>query len=89
MCSHQSQSLFPANAIYSLGAFSVRTDGPSPYGNALLLALDRGYKKVTAPDPFLYHAHKSQLREDAQLALAGDEAAKNRFFQRLAIVIGT
>ena len=74
--------------LSSLGAFSVRADVPCPYGNALLLALDRTYRQVTVPDPFLYHAHRSQLREEAQLALAGDEAAKKRFFQRLAIVIG-
>ena len=84
LLSESSQKMLP-----SLGAFSVRTDVPCPYGNALLLSLDRAYRKVTAPDPFLYHAHKAKLREEAVLALAGDEAAKNSFFQRLAIVIAS
>lgn len=75
--------------LSSLGAFSVRADVPCPYGNALLLSLDRAYKTVTAPDPFLYYAHKAKLREEATAALAGDEAAKNSFFQRLAIVIAS
>ena len=74
--------------LSSLGAFSVRTDVPCPYGNALLLDLDRTYKRVVAPDPFLYYTHKTKLREEAEAALGGDEAAKNNFFQRLAIVIG-
>ena len=74
--------------LSSLGAFSVRKDVPCPYGNALLLDLDRAYRKVHAPDPFLYYAHKTKLQEEAALALAGDEAAKNSFFHRLAIVIG-
>ena len=74
--------------LNALGAFSVRTDVPCPYGNALLLSLDRAYKRVTAPDPFLYHAHRAKLIEEARAALAGDETAKNSFFQRLAIVIG-
>ena len=71
----------------SLGAFSVRTDAPCPYGNSLLLDMDRGYKRVIAPDPFAYHTHRAKLREEATAALGGDEAAKNSFFQRLAIVI--
>ena len=71
----------------SLGAFSVRTDAPCPYGNALLLDLDRAYKRVVAPDPFAYYIHKTKLLEEATAALAGDAAAKNSFFQRLAIVI--
>ena len=74
--------------LNALGAFSVRTDVPCPYGNALLLSLDRAYKRVTAPDPFLYHAHRAKLLEEARAAIAGDETAKNSFFQRLAIVIG-
>lgn len=73
--------------LTALGAFSVRTDVPCPYGNALLLSLDRAYKKVIVPDPFAYHTHREKLREEAVAALAGDEAAKNSFFQRLAIVI--
>lgn len=72
----------------SLGAFSVRNDVPCPYGNGLLLDMDRAYRQVNAPDPFLYYTHKTRLREEAAAALAGDEAAKNSFFQRLAIVIG-
>lgn len=75
--------------LSALGAFSVRTDVPCPYGNSLLLEMDRAYKKVIAPDPFLYHAHREKLREEAAAALAGDETAKNSFFQRLAIVIGS
>ena len=82
LLSEPSQKILPA-----LGAFSVRTDAPCPYGNALLLSMDRAYKQVIAPDPFLYHTHREKLREEARLALAGDEAAKNNFFQRLAIVI--
>ena len=74
--------------LSSLGAFSVRTDVPCPYGNALLLDLDRAYTRVTVPDPFLYHTHRTKLLEEATAALAGNEAAKNSFFQRLAIVIG-
>lgn len=74
--------------LSSLGAFSVRTDVSSPYGNALLLNLDRGYREVVAPDPFAYHTHRAALLEEATAALAGDEMAKNNFFQRLAIVIG-
>ena len=73
--------------LSSLGAFSVRTDAPCPYGNTLLLNMDRAYKRVTAPDPFAYHTHRAKLREEALAALGGDEAAKNSFFQRLAIVI--
>ena len=75
--------------LSSLGALSVRTDVPCPYGSALLLDLDRAYREVQAPDPFLYYTHKTRLLEEARLALEGDEAAKNSFFQRLAIVIGT
>ena len=75
--------------LSSLGAFSVHTDVTCPFGNALLLDLDRAYKRVTVPDPFRYHTHREKLREEATAALAGDEAAKNSFFQRLAIVIGT
>ena len=73
--------------LTALGAFSVRQDVACPFGNALLMDLDRAYKQVVAPDPFLYYTHKTQLRLDAQAALAGDENAKNTFFQRLAIVI--
>ncbi len=62
---------------------------PSPYGSALLLELDRGYRQVIAPDPFAYYQHRAKLLEEASQALAGDEAAKNIFFQRLAIVIDT
>lgn len=83
LLSEPTQRMLPA-----LGAFSVRTDVPCPYGNGLLLDLDRAYKRVTAPDPFLYHANRDKLLEEATAALAGDEAAKNHFFQRLAIVIG-
>ena len=75
--------------LSALGAFSVRADVPCPYGNALLLDLDRAYRKVTVPDPFLYYTHKTKLLEEAALALTGDQAAKNSFFQRLAIVIGS
>lgn len=82
LLSESSQKMLP-----SLGAFSVRTDVPCPYGNALLLDMDRAYKQVKAPAPFLYHTHKTKLLEEATAALAGDEAAKNNFFQRLAIVI--
>ena len=82
LLSEPTQRLLP-----SLGAFSVRTDAPCPYGNSLLLDLDRAYKKVIAPDPFAYHTHRTKLREEAAAALAGDEGAKNNFFQRLAIVI--
>ena len=82
LLSEPSQRLLP-----SLGAFSVRTDAPCPYGNALLLDLDRAYAQMTVPDPFVYYIHKTKLQEEARLALAGDEAAKNSFFQRLAIVI--
>ena len=60
---------------------------PCPYGNALLLDLDRAYKTVTVPDPFAYHTHREQLLAEAAAALAGDGSAKNSFFQRLAIVI--
>ena len=84
LTSEPTQKMLPA-----LGAFSVRTDVPCPYGNALLLDLDRAYKQVIVPDPFLYHAHKAKLQEEAAAALGGDEAAKNSFFQRLAIVIAT
>jgi hypothetical protein len=49
--------------------------------------MDRAYKKVIVPDPFAYHIHRTKLREEAAAALAGDEGAKNNFFQRLAIVI--
>ena len=84
LTSEPTQKMLPA-----LGAFSVRTDVPCPYGNALLLDLDRAYKQVIVPDPFLYHAHKTKLQEEAAAALGGDEAAKNSFFQRLAIVIAT
>ena len=80
--SEPTQRLLP-----SLGAFSVRTDAPCPYGNSLLLDMDRAYKKVIVPDPFAYHTHRTKLREEAAAALAGDEGAKNNFFQRLAIVI--
>ena len=76
------QRMLPA-----LGAFSVRPDVSCPYGNALLFSLDKAYGKVIAPDPFLYYVHKTKLLEEATLALAGDRAAKNSFFQRLAIVI--
>ena len=55
--------------------------------NSLLLDLDRAYKRVIVPDPFAYHTHRTKLREEAAAALAGDEGAKNNFFQRLAIVI--
>ena len=82
LISESTQKMLPA-----LGAFSVRTDVPCPYGNALLLDLDRAYKTVTVPDPFAYHAHREKLLEEAIAALNGDEAAKNSFFQRLAIVI--
>ena len=84
LLSESTQRMLP-----SLGAFSVRTDAPYPYGNALLLNLDRAYKQVTVPDPFAYYTHKTKLREEALSALAGNEMAKNSFFQRLAIVIGT
>lgn len=77
------QRMLPA-----LGAFSVRTDTPCPYGDGLLVKLDRSYKTVTVPDPFRYHVHRTKLLEEAEAALKGDEAAKNNFFQRLAIVIG-
>ena len=83
LLSEPTQKMLP-----SLGAFSVRADVPCPYGNALLLDLDRAYKAVIVPEPFLYYTHKAQLLADAQAALAGDESAKNNFFQRLAIVIG-
>ncbi len=82
LLSEPTQKMLP-----SLGAFSVRTDVPCPYGNALLLELDRAYTQIVAPDPFLYHTHRTKLLEEATAALAGDEAAKNSFFQRLAIVI--
>ena len=82
LLSEPTQRLLP-----SLGAFSVRTDAPCPYGNSLLLDMDRAYKKVIVPDPFAYHTHRTKLREEAAAALAGDEGAKNNFFQRLAIVI--
>ncbi len=75
--------------LSALGAFSVRADVFSPYGNAPLLDLDRAYKRVSAPDPFAYYTHKQKLLEDAKAALAGDETAKKHFFQRLAIVIGS
>ena len=77
------QRMLPA-----LGAFSVRTDTPCPYGDGLLVKLDRSYETVTVPDPFRYHVHRTKLLEEAEAALKGDEAAKNNFFQRLAIVIG-
>ena len=77
------QRMLPA-----LGAFSVRTDTPCPYGDGLLVKLDRSYEAVTVPDPFRYHVHRAKLLEEAEAALKGDEAAKNNFFQRLAIVIG-
>ena len=83
LTSEPTQKMLPA-----LGAFSVRTDVPCPYGNALLLDLDRAYKQVIVPDPFAYHTHREKLLAEATAALAGDEAAKNSFFQRLAIVIG-
>ncbi len=82
LVSEPTQKLLPA-----LGAFSVRTDVPCPYGNALLLDLDRAYKSVTVPDPFAYHTHREQLLAEAAAALDGDGSAKNSFFQRLAIVI--
>ena len=84
LLSEATQKMLP-----SLGAFSVRTDVPCPYGNSLLVDLDRAYKELQAPDPFLYHTHKTRLEEEAAAALRGDQAAKNSFFQRLAIVIGT
>lgn len=74
--------------LSALGAFSVRTDVPCPYGNALLLDMDRAYAQVVVPDPFAYHTHREKLLAEATAALRGDEAAKNSFFQRLAIVIG-
>lgn len=77
------QRMLPA-----LGAFSVRTDTPCPYGDGLLVKLDRSYEAVTVPDPFRYHTHRTKLLEEAEAALKGDESAKNNFFQRLAIVIG-
>ena len=77
------QRMLPA-----LGAFSVRTDTPCPYGDGLLVKLDRSYEAVTVPDPFRYHVHRTKLLEEAEAALKGDETAKNNFFQRLAIVIG-
>ena len=77
------QRMLPA-----MGAFSVRTDTPCPYGDGLLVKLDRSYETVTVPDPFRYHVHRTKLLEEAEAALKGDEAAKNIFFQRLAIVIG-
>ena len=82
LLSEPTQRLLP-----SLGAFSVRTDAPCPYGNSLLLDMDRAYKKVIVPDPFAYHTHRTKLREEAAAAFAGDEGAKNNFFQRRAIVI--
>ena len=82
LLSETTQKMLP-----SLGAFSVRTDVPCPYGNGLLVDMDRAYKQVQTPDPFLYHTHKTKLMEEAAAALAGDQAAKNSFFQRLAIVI--
>ena len=82
LVSEATQRMLPA-----LGAFSVRPDVSCPYGDALLFSLDKAYGKVTAPDPFLYHVHRTKLLEEATLALAGDRAAKNSFFQRLAIVI--
>ncbi|MBQ7278060.1 MAG: hypothetical protein IJR17_02530 [Clostridia bacterium] len=75
--------------LFSLGAFSPRLDVSYPYGNGLLLSMDRAFLQVSAPDPFLYHTHKDSLKHEAEAALAGDEEAKNRFFQRLAIVIDT
>ena len=84
LLSEATQKMLP-----SLGAFSVRTDVPCPYGDALLLDMDRAYRQVKAPDPFLYHTHKTKLLEEATAALAGDETAKTNFFQRLAIVIGS
>ena len=74
--------------LSSLGAFSVRRDVLCPYGNGLLFDMDRAYGQITAPDPFLYYTHRTKLSEEATAALQGDEAAKNNFFQRLAIVIG-
>ena len=84
LLSESTQKMLP-----SLGAFSVRTDAPCPYGNGLLLDMDRAYKTVIVPDPFLYHTHRTKLQEEAEAALAGDETAKSNFFQRLAIVIGS
>lgn len=82
LVSEATQRMLPA-----LGAFSVRPDVSCPYGDALLFSLDKAYGKVIAPDPFLYYVHRTKLLEEATLALAGDRAAKNSFFQRLAIVI--
>ncbi len=82
LLSESTQRMLPA-----LGAFSVRTDAACRYGNALLLEMDRAMKTVTAPDPFAYYVHRTRLLEEATAAAAGDETAKNNFFQRLAIVI--
>ena len=65
----------------------LTSDFPEVEHTIPVLSLDKAYGKVTAPDPFLYYVHKTKLLEEATLALAGDRAAKNSFFQRLAIVI--
>ena len=82
LLSEPTQRMLPA-----LGAFSVRTDVAYPYGDSLLVRLDRAYETVRAPNPFAYAQHRQQLLAEATAALRGDEAAKNNFFQRLAIVI--
>ena len=82
LLSEPTQRMLPA-----LGAFSVRADVAYPYGDSLLVRLDRAYETVRAPDPFAYAQHRQQLLAEATAALRGDEAAKNNFFQRLAIVI--
>lgn len=75
-------------ALFSLGVFSVRADSEGKYADRLLETLDKEYKLVTTPDPFWYYANREALLQDAVLAGAGDAQARERFFQRLGVVIG-
>lgn len=73
--------------LTAIGAFSVRNEVKQVFASAKLNELKNTYGSVSTFEPFAFYSNKDKLFEDAQLTRQGDESAKSRFFDRLAVVL--
>lgn len=70
-----------------LGAFPVLEAVEPVYAQSLVSAAYATHRSgVSTPDPFAWQAHRVALGEDARLAVSGDVHARDRFFERWAVV---
>lgn len=72
--------------LSTLGALPVTAEAAPVYADASLSALFMCRESFVCLDPFSYQRHKDALDAEARAALAGDEAAKKSFFERIKVV---